>query len=74
MNNVLPFPRRQDQPPPEDDGPEDDRQGPSPLIMLVVVAVLVAGGWLLTGKLAEMARVQNCALAGRHDCGPVEGR
>lgn len=45
------------------------------LVALLLVALL-AGGWLVSIKLAEDARFQDCLMAGRHNCAPVdtEGR
>jgi hypothetical protein len=51
-------------------GPNDDAPGPSPLAMLVVVAALLVGGWFVSIKLAEGNRLQDCVMAGRHNCAP----
>ncbi|HIJ61400.1 MAG TPA: hypothetical protein HPQ04_01775 [Rhodospirillaceae bacterium] len=54
-----------EQPPPDQD------DGPSPVTMLLVAVLLVAGGYLLSVKLAEMNRLQECVMSGRTNCAPV---
>ena len=51
--------------------PEDgEAPGPSPWVMLVVVVILLVGGWFLAIKLADDGRLQDCVMAGRHNCVP----
>jgi len=50
-----------------DDG---EAPGPSPLVMLVVVVALLVGGWYVTIKLGDDSRLQDCVMAGRHNCVP----
>jgi hypothetical protein len=63
----------------------DDRPGKSPTspvppertdpfsfgMLLLVAAILVASGYVLTQKLADMERIQDCALQGRTNCAPI---
>lgn len=39
--------------------------------MLVVVILVVAGGYVLSSKLADMGRLQDCVMSGRTNCAPV---
>jgi hypothetical protein len=55
---------------PPDDAADGDAPGPSPLTMLVVLVVLLIGGWFVSIKLAEDDRLQDCVMAGRHNCVP----
>ena len=53
----------------EDDTGGGPRRGA--LIALVVVAVLVLGGIWLSRTLHGVGRLQDCVMAGRHNCAPV---
>jgi len=69
-----------DQPGPQPPGPSAPQPsggptgngGPSPLVLLVVAAGLVAGGYYLSVKLRDMARLQDCVMSGRTNCAPVD--
>jgi hypothetical protein len=52
----------------EDDAPP--RRGA--LIALILVVVLVIGGIWISRVLHETSRVQDCAMAGRNNCAPVQ--
>ncbi len=41
------------------------------LVALVLLLVLVAGGYVLARHLAEVARVEDCMMAGRRNCVPL---
>lgn len=42
--------------------------GPSAWVILAVAAFLVGAGYVLIQQLAEMTRIQNCAIQGRTNC------
>ncbi len=44
------------------------------LIALVVIAVLVAGGLWLSHTLRGVSQVQDCVMAGRSNCAPVQAQ
>ncbi len=50
--------------------PAESRRGP--LIALAVIVVLVLGGWWLAQLLFQVGQVQDCAMAGRRNCAPIE--
>ncbi len=55
-------------PEPSQDGP----MGRGPLVALVVIVVLVVGGYLLAQHIRAANRVQDCVMAGRTNCAPVQ--
>jgi hypothetical protein len=61
---------------PELDGPEPERHdrdsGPSARTLLIAALVMVVAGYLLTVKLREMSRLQDCVMSGRTNCAPIE--
>lgn len=49
--------------------PEEDRVGRrNALIAMVVVVALIAGGLWLGNILGAVSRIQDCVMAGRHNC------
>ena len=76
MSETIPFPRPPKAEPPEPDDDEDDDGEDTPphsrLLVLGLVALLVVGGWFLSVKLANLARMQDCVLSGRHNCAPID--
>jgi hypothetical protein len=56
--------------------PDDAQEQAGPrrgaLIALVVILALVAGGLWLSHTLRGVSRVQDCVMAGRTNCAPVE--
>ncbi len=54
--------------------PEPPQEGPSrgALIALVVIVALVAGGYWLSQHIRAANRVQDCVMAGRTNCAPVQ--
>ena len=51
---------------------DDDRKQRQNLIVLAIAVVLVVGSvWLLT-KYKQYRDQQDCFLAGRHNCAPVD--
>jgi hypothetical protein len=65
-----PDPRPERKPP--SSNPNGGGNGPSPVVLLAVTAVIVVGGYFLSGKLREMARIQDCAMSGRTNCAPID--
>jgi hypothetical protein len=55
---------------PEESPPPDPRR--TAVIGLLIVVLLIIGGIFLTRVLRHMARVQDCAIAGRSDCSSIE--
>ena len=58
--------------PPEDD---DDAPGGPPrgaLVALAVILLLVLGGLWLAHTLHGVGRLQDCVMAGRTNCAPVQ--
>ncbi len=54
---------------------KDDEQ-PTPsraraLIALVMLLALVAGGWVLARHLSAVAKTEDCLMAGRRNCAPI---
>lgn len=64
-------------PDPDDETPQTPppegkaEHGPSALVMLAVTVLLVVGGYFLSVKLKEMARMQDCVMSGRTNCAPI---
>lgn len=57
-----------------DGGHDEDPGGPSRgvVIGLIVVVVLVVGGFFLSQQIRSGSRVQDCVMAGRTNCAPVQ--
>ncbi|MBN9508266.1 MAG: hypothetical protein J0I21_04015 [Alphaproteobacteria bacterium] len=58
--------------------PDDTEEAAGPrrgaLIALVVIAALVAGGLWLSHTLRGVGQVQDCVMAGRSNCAPVQAQ
>jgi hypothetical protein len=39
--------------------------------LLVALVLLVGGGWFLTHKLRDSARLEDCLMQGRTNCAPI---
>ncbi len=53
----------------------DSEQTLSPhaiLVILVVIALVCVGGYFLLMKLIDVSRQEDCMLAGRRNCAPIE--
>jgi hypothetical protein len=52
----------------------DDETGPQrgPLVALIVVAILLVGGIVLVRHLRATAALQDCVMAGRTNCAPIQ--
>ncbi len=46
--------------------------GPPPVVLLVVAIVLIVGSYLLSVKLRDMGRLEDCLMSGRTNCAPIE--
>ena len=56
---------------------EGDSEGEPPsrraaVAGLILVLALVAAGYFLFGALREHGRIEDCLMAGRHNCAPIE--
>ena len=47
-------------------------QGPPPLVLLLVAVVLIVGSYLLSVKLRDMGRMEDCLMSGRTNCATLE--
>ena len=56
---------------PDDDGHDPDSRRPA-VLGLIVVAVLMIAGYLLFTALRENAQLEDCLMAGRRNCAPIE--
>ena len=54
---------------PDDDSPASRARA---LAALVVVLVLVVGGFFLARQLAKVSSLEDCLMAGRRNCVPVD--
>ena len=58
-------------PDPDNNGHGQDSRRPA-IIGLIVVAVLVIAGYLLFTALRENSQLEDCLMAGRRNCAPIE--
>jgi hypothetical protein len=56
---------------PQDHGPEPESRRAA-LIGLAVILVLVVGAYFLVTALQRNAALEDCLLAGRRNCAPIE--
>ena len=42
------------------------------LVILTIIAVVCVGGYFLLMKLIDVSRQEDCLLAGRRNCAPIE--
>lgn len=56
---------------PDDDGHDPDSRRPA-VLGLIVVAVLMIAGYLLFTALRQNAQLEDCLMAGRRNCAPIE--
>jgi hypothetical protein len=71
MPNESPNNRSRSSKPPNDGGEETL----SPLAILVILVTIIlacVGGYFLLMKLIDVSRQEDCLLAGRRDCAPIE--
>jgi hypothetical protein len=43
------------------------------VLALLLLLVLVGGGWVLARHLAQVAKTEDCLMAGRRNCAPIQG-
>jgi hypothetical protein len=55
-------------PPPKGEG----QGGIDPMFVLLLMIGLAVAGWFLVQKLMEMSRIQDCVMAGRKNCAPID--
>lgn len=46
--------------------------GPRPAVLLLVFLVLAAMGWFLIQNLTRASKDQDCMMAGRKNCAPID--
>ncbi len=46
--------------------------GPRPGVLFLVFVVLVATGWFLIQNLSRTSKDQDCMMAGRKNCAPID--
>lgn len=56
---------------PRHDGPEPDSRRPA-FIGLAVILAFVVGGYFLVTALQRNAELEDCLMAGRRNCAPIE--
>ena len=60
------------QPPSDDRDPHEPESRMPVLIGLVVVILLVVAAYWLVQRLHEQGRIEDCLMAGRRNCAPVD--
>lgn len=56
---------------PRDNGDEPDSRRPAVIGLVLVLALVVAAYFLVTA-LRKNADLEDCLMAGRHNCAPIE--
>jgi hypothetical protein len=56
---------------PHDNGDEPDSRRPAVIGLVLVLALVVAAYFLVTA-LRKNADLEDCLMAGRHNCAPIE--
>ena len=51
--------------------PDPPPSRPRALLALLLLCALVAGGWALSRHLAQVAKTEDCLMAGRRNCAPI---
>jgi hypothetical protein len=57
---------------PPDGGEEQTLSPRAILVILLTIALACVGGYFLLMKLIDVSRQEDCMLAGRRNCAPVE--
>jgi hypothetical protein len=73
--NVVAFKRRPaplNEPKAAPQSDEDRARVRTNVAALILAAILVALGWLLVRKLDQSTRIEDCLMAGRSNCAPVD--
>ena len=53
---------------------EPDPSRARTLVALLLLLALVGGGFVLARHLAHVAKIEECLMAGRRNCAPVESK
>jgi hypothetical protein len=54
---------------------DDHHDSPSPLrnaIIVVLILLAVLGAWVVTRHIAQNSKLEDCLLAGRRNCAPID--
>jgi hypothetical protein len=57
---------------PNEADPRRDRHNPFAPFALVLIVGLMLGGWLVYARLRSDSKLQDCVMAGRRNCAPVD--
>lgn len=49
---------------------ESSKPPPRWVLPAIVIPVLVVGGWYIIQNLSDTSRMEDCEMAGRHNCVP----
>jgi hypothetical protein len=52
--------------------PGEEGQSSRPFVLLLVFVVLAAMGWFLIQTLTKTSKEQDCIMAGRRNCAPID--
>jgi hypothetical protein len=53
-------------------GNDGERRQSRPVVLLLVFLVLAVMGWFLIQNLTQASKVQDCVMAGRKNCAPID--
>jgi hypothetical protein len=70
MNNEVGNQFRSDKP--RNGGSEQTLSARDILVILTILALVCVGGYFLLMKLIDVSRQEDCLLAGRRNCAPIE--
>jgi hypothetical protein len=48
----------------------EESSAPTWILPAVIIATLVVGGWFIIQNLSDTSRMEDCQMAGRHNCVP----
>jgi len=54
------------------ESPEEAPSGSRPAVLFLVFVVLAIMGWFLIQNLSKTSRQQDCLMAGRKNCAPID--
>lgn len=52
------------------EAPDEEKRPPSWILPVVMVSILTIGGWYVIQNLSDNSRMEDCTMAGRHNCVP----
>jgi len=55
-----------------EDGDDGEQRRSAALIGLIIILVLAIAGVVIVRELREKSRLEDCLMAGRHNCAPIE--